>query len=382
VISTETVGKEDETMAGGGRGKKPSRSASAIVAGAERGQHLLKIAGYSRTKDVPTGSHIKSRSFRVGGHSWHVRYYPNGASSDWSDYISLMLQLDYHNVLQGVKAQFGFSLLDHGGKAVRTLPTSEVKTSTFTTDRGWGYLIIERNELEKSGHLKDDCFTIRCDLTVMTEIHTKDVDVATPRPPAAAVVVPPPELHRHLGGLLATGEAADVTFEVDGKTFPAHRLVLAARSPVFRAALSRLHLAAEHGAAPAAVVRIEDMEAQDFEAFLHYVYTDTMPEMNGNEAAAMLPDLVAAANRYKMERLRLLCEDELCEFVDARTVATMLTFAGEHHCHGLKEACLRFLEDPVNLKEVVKINGLGYLMSETCPSVLKDLIAKLVASTV
>jgi speckle-type POZ protein len=196
-------------MAGGGRGKKPSRSASAIVAGTESGQHLLKIAGYSRTKDVPTGSNIKSRSFRVGGHSWHIRYYPNGDRSDWSNYISLFLQLDY-NVLQGVKAQHGFSLLDHGGKPVRTLTTGEMKTFT---DSGWGFrAFIERNELEKSGHLKDDCFAIRCDLTVMTEIHTKDVDGATPRPAAAAVVVPPPELHRHLGGLLATGEATDVTF--------------------------------------------------------------------------------------------------------------------------------------------------------------------------
>ncbi|KAK3123361.1 hypothetical protein QOZ80_8AG0629340 [Eleusine coracana subsp. coracana] len=354
---------------------KPLQSASAIVAGTESGQHLLKIAGYSRTKDVvPTGSDIKSRSFRVGGHSWNIRYYPNGMNSAWSGYISIYLQLD-HNVPKGVRAQYTFDLLNHEGKPVPqyTLSSGEVK---IFRDHGWGsHGFIKRDELEKSGHVKDDCFTIRCQLTVMKEIQTKDMDVDSatplPHPPMpAVVVVPPPDLHHHLGSLLKTGEAADVTFEVEGKTFRAHRCVLAARSPVLLAELSSLQATA------VVVMRIEDMEAQDFEAFLHYVYTDTLPEMKkGNDAAAMLPDLVAAANRYKMERLRLVCEDKLCELVNARTAAAMLTFAGEHHCNGLKEACLQFLEDPGNLKEVLKANGLEQLS----PSVLKDLIAKLVA---
>ncbi|GJN16383.1 hypothetical protein PR202_gb03366 [Eleusine coracana subsp. coracana] len=337
---------------------KPLQSASAIVAGTESGQHLLKIAGYSRTKDVvPTGSDIKSRSFRVGGHSWHIRYYPNGFNSAWSGHISIYLQLD-HNVPKGVRAQYTFDLLDHEGKPVPqyTLSSGEVK---IFRDHGWGsHGFIKRDELEKSGHVRDDYFTIRCQFTVMK--------TATP----AVVVVPPPKLHHHLGSLLKTGEAADLTFEVEGKTFPAHRCVLAARSPVLLAELSRLQATA------VAVLRIEDMEAQDFEAFLHYVYTDTLPEMKkGTDAAAMLPDLLAAANRYKMERLRLVCQDKLCDLVNVRTAAAMLTFAGEHHCNGLKEACLQFLVDPGNLREVLKANGLEQLS----PSVLKDLIAKLVA---
>jgi speckle-type POZ protein len=110
------------------------------------------------------------------------------------------------------------------------------------------------------------------------------------------------------------------------------------------------------------------------------VYTDSLPpESKGSAAAAMLPDLVAAANRYQMERLRLVCEEKLREFVDVTTVAVILAFAVDHHCLGLKEACLRFLEDPENLREVVKTDGLEHL-SKSCPSVLKDMIAKLAAA--
>jgi hypothetical protein len=45
------------------------------------------------------------------------------------------------------------------------------------------------------------------------------------------------DLHRHLGGLLASGDGADVAFRVAGETFRAHRCVLAVRSPVFKAEL-------------------------------------------------------------------------------------------------------------------------------------------------
>lgn len=344
---------------------RPSRSASAIVAVTESGQHLLKIDGYSHTKDaVPTGSNIKSQPFRVGGYDWRILYYPNGANSSFSDYISLFLQLD-SNVPQGVRTQHTFSLLDREGRPVPYFTNSG--TRIFT---GWGTTaFIRRDELEKSPprHLQDDCLTIVCDVTVAKEIQTKSVDLLS-------VAVPPPDLHRHLGGLLETGEGADVAFEVGGRTFLAHRCVLAARSPVLRAELSDAGLTAAaaakgDSAAPAVVVRVvDDMEARDFEALLRYMYTDSLPDgmTEQGEAAAMLPDLVAAANRYQMERLRLLCEAKLCEFVNARTVAIILAFAREHHCHGLQEACMRFLNDPKNLRLAVRI--------------LEDLIAKLASS--
>ncbi|KXG24311.1 hypothetical protein SORBI_3007G024300 [Sorghum bicolor] len=390
---------------GGGRGERePSRSASAIVAAStESGQHLLKIDGYSGTKDVPTGSHIKSRSFRVGGHRWHICYYPNGCNSTCSDFISIFLKLDLddHNVNvahgHGVRARFTFSLLDYGEKKPVPHYTFSAEHTFRDDDRGFR-TFIRRDELEKSEHLKHDRFTIRFRRWTLAAKFPEHRVRGTGTwyavrhshklwnvGDAAVVVVPPPsDLHRHLGGLLATGDGADVTFMVDNRTFAAHRCVLMARSPVFHAELSLstcpTTTTTNDSGGAAVVVQIEDMEAQDFEAFLHYVYTDSLPpESKGSAAAAMLPDLVAAANRYQMERLRLVCEEKLCEFVDVTTVAVILAFAVDHHCLGLKEACLRFLEDPENLREVVKTDGLEHL-SKSCPSVLKDMIAKLAAA--
>lgn len=53
-------------------------------------------------------------------------------------------------------------------------------------------------------------------------------------PPLA---VPPSDMGSHFGCLLDSAEGSDVSFLVGGEAFPAHRAVLAARSPVFEAQL-------------------------------------------------------------------------------------------------------------------------------------------------
>ena len=48
-------------------------------------------------------------------------------------------------------------------------------------------------------------------------------------------LVPLSDMHRHLGGLLSSKLGAEVEFLVDREMFAAHRLVLRARLPVFKA---------------------------------------------------------------------------------------------------------------------------------------------------
>jgi speckle-type POZ protein len=64
----------------------------------------------------------------------------------------------------------------------------------------------------------------------------------------SSITVPPSNIVRHLGTLLDTADGKDVSFTIDGETFHAHRAVLAARSPVFKAEL--------HGAMAEATMRL------------------------------------------------------------------------------------------------------------------------------
>lgn len=64
----------------------------------------------------------------------------------------------------------------------------------------------------------------------------------------------------------------------------------------------------------------------------------------------MAQHLLAAADRYALERLKSLCEVKLCEDVAINTVATTLALAEQHHCFQLKAVCLKFTALPENLR--------------------------------
>jgi len=217
--------------------------------------------------------------------------------------------------------------------------------------------------ISNSAYLKDDCFAARFDIIVSKEFRAED----TPR----FVTVPPSDLHQHLGRLLSSGAEADVTFRVGGETIAAHRLVLAARSPVFTAELFGPMREERTTGRP---IQIDDMEPGVFGAMLHYIYTDSLPEMDKGDAAVMAQHVLVAADRYGLERLKLICEDRLCDFISTGTAAATLALAEQHGCRGLKEACFRFLRSPGNLKTIMGGDGFRHLTS-SCPSLLNELLA-------
>lgn len=356
-------------MAGGG---KPSWSASAIVATVASGYHILRIDGYSRTMETPTGESIASLPFSVGGRCWRIRYYPNGDKLENKEYISLYLNLHDRSV-EAEKAQLMFRFVGD----VAEQPLILGRLHTFEK-QGWGYAkFIKRKDLEESKHLVDDSFSIRCDVAV--RFNDVRVEKAPEAAAAAAMIsVQPSDLHQHLGSLLLTQKGADVVFDVAGETFAAHRCVLAARSPVFTAELFGAMKEGHTGG----VVRIEDMEPLVFKALLYFLYTDlleteTMKQgEDGDDEDVLCQHLLVAADKYNLERLKLLCEKKLCECIHVGTIATILALAEQHRCHALKKVCFHFLSSPANLRAVAATDGFEHL-SRSCPSVMEELVVML-----
>ena len=79
----------------------------------------------------------------------------------------------------------------------------------------------------------------------------------------------------------------------------------------------------------------------------------------------------------RREVLKLLCEEKVCKYIDVGTVATILTLAEQHHCEGLKKACLYFLNTPANLRTAMATDGFKHL-SRSCPTIMEELIAMLI----
>ncbi|XP_034570689.2 LOW QUALITY PROTEIN: BTB/POZ and MATH domain-containing protein 2 [Setaria viridis] len=328
-----------------------SSSASTIAAGATSGYHVLKIKGYSFIKSAfPNGKYIESRTFRVAGHTWAINYYPNGITSVAADYVPFYLRLCHPGAAADVRVKMVFTFIDEVEMQAPSYVRARTPRRFVANNTSWGYeKFIKRENLERSERFKGDCFTVRCDI----------------------IVAP------HFRALLQSGQGADVRFRVGSRTFPAHRCVLAARSLVFSAELygGMKESAADH------VVEVDDVEADVFRSLLHFIYTDSLPpEMEGqgevvedDASASMAQDLLVAADRYGMERLKVICEEKLCCRIDTKVAGTILVLAEQHHCRRLKEACFDFLD---TLDAVVATDGFQNL-AKSFPFVLFELIAKL-----
>jgi speckle-type POZ protein len=254
-----------------------------------------------------------------------------------ADFISLYLlrDVDDADVEEAVEVKFQFSFVDQVEyeKLMHIRPT---ETSSFPSKDPFG----GSSKFVRRDTLKGDCFTIRCDILVC---NTHDADGTLTK------------LHEHFDYLLQNKVGADVTFEVSGETFAAHRCVLAARSKVF---MSQLFGPMIEGTT-SSVIQIKDMEARVFAALLRFIYTDSFPEMDkdnnmeeeegqkveGQDDDVMwLEDLLVAADRYDLQRLKFLCEMQLSEHINVSSVTPTLALAEQHHCHRLKEACFKFIQ--------------------------------------
>ncbi|ERN12389.1 hypothetical protein AMTRI_Chr01g137280 [Amborella trichopoda] len=337
------------------------------------GSHHFNITGYSLSKGMGVGKYIPSDTFEVGGYLWAIYFYPDGKSlEDNSTYVSLFIALASEGT--DVRALFELTLFDQSGKNKHKVHSHfgrTLESGPYTLKyRGsmWGYKrFFKRTSLEASDYLKDDCLSVHCSVGVVRS-HTEGPKLYT-------IPVPPSNIGEHFGKLLESGQGADVSFEVDGEIFPTHKLVLAARSPVFRA-----QLMGPMKDQNTDCIKVTDIEAPVFKALLHFIYTDTLPDMqeltgltSKCATTLMAQHLLAAADRYGMERLRLLCEVKLCEDISINTVATTLALAEQHHCFQLKSVCLKFVALPTNLRAVMQTEGFEYL-KQSCPPVLTELL--------
>ncbi|KAK1684476.1 hypothetical protein QYE76_045324 [Lolium multiflorum] len=154
-------------------------SASAIVAKAASGSHVLKIDGYSRTTGFGAGNFITSRSFKVGGRRWCLRYYPDGCDCNCNGWISILLCLDPSETGK-VRALYKMSLLDQQGYPVASGSRESSRCRTFTgkgEPRGFCQFVTKAGLRDNRRYLKDDTFSVKCDITVVTGIVTEDVVV-------------------------------------------------------------------------------------------------------------------------------------------------------------------------------------------------------------
>ncbi|XP_044429844.1 BTB/POZ and MATH domain-containing protein 5-like [Triticum aestivum] len=330
-------------------GKLCTSTVSPIDSRAARGYHLLAVEGFSRNK-TPTGQYIRSRTFLVGGRRWYLNYYPNGCDYQWDGWVSVSIGLeddedddaDDDEQKQPVKVRLAICLIDQfqwqESVYIHECETEDFVLNSVICDKDF----IRRSTLERSSYLKDDSFIIRFDVSVLDVKADVNTEVGATTIVSRFIQVPPSDLAIHfrpcLKDLLMSKEGADVTFEVGGEAFAAHQCVLAARSMAFKSQL--------FGDTPGgATVKIDGIEAEVFKSMLTFIYTDTLPVPDWNKIQVWTPEgapkavqhvmwllqLLEAAERYDLHRLKLICQDELGTSIQLKTVADIIVGAERGH---------------------------------------------------
>ncbi|KAJ8675454.1 hypothetical protein QAD02_011240 [Eretmocerus hayati] len=133
--------------------------------------------------------------------------------------------------------------------------------------------------------------------------------------------------------LLNTGYLSDVTLVVGKREFPAHKLVLSTRSPVFRAMFGSNMLESVLNR-----VNIDDVSHDVMNKLLSYLYTDQVPFIFQS-----LKGLYAVAEKYQLDGLKLLCSEAIIENLNESNIIEYLILADFYGANELKGQILNFL---------------------------------------
>lgn len=121
---------------------------------------------------------------------------------------------------------------------------------------------FRRAALETSEFLKDDSLVLNCTVGV--------VRTRLECPKQFAITVPPSDIGQGLKAFLDSGAGCDIVFQVGDEQFKAHKLILAARSPVFKA-----QFFGQLGDSSVDKVVVKDVEPFIFKVMLLVFYAST-----------------------------------------------------------------------------------------------------------
>ncbi|EEB18622.1 Speckle-type POZ protein, putative [Pediculus humanus corporis] len=289
------------------------------------------------------GEVLKSSTFSAGANDklkWCLRVNPKGLDEESKDYLSLYLLLVSCNKSE-VRAKFKFSILN--AKREETKAMESQRAYRFVQGKDWGFKKFIRRDFlldEANGLLPDDKLTIFCEVSVVAD----SINISG-QSNAVQFKVPECRLSDDFGSLFDNQKFSDVTLSVCGREFQAHKAVLAARSMVFAAMFEHAMEESKHNR-----VEITDVDHEVLREMLRFIYTGMASNLE-----EMAGDLLAAADKYALERLKVMCEEALCTGLSTENAAETLILADLHTANQLKAQAIDFIN--THATEVMETSG-------------------------
>ncbi|XGW01890.1 hypothetical protein V3C99_014181 [Haemonchus contortus] len=155
-------------------------------------------------------------------------------------------------------------------------------------------------------------------------------------------------LSDNIGSLFLNPNFSDVMFVVDGEKFPAHKVLLAARSEYFRAMLYGGMKESDEGE-----IVLEETNVFAFRILLRYIYTAKLTLLEYKEEQVM--EILGLAHKYGFVELQNAIADYLKAILNNKNLCTIFNISQLYFLNDLTEYCLVFADQ--NASEVLTTQG-------------------------
>jgi speckle-type POZ protein len=289
---------------------------------------------------------IEKLAFLVDGGIWETL-----KSADFCNNFSLSLNLDTHSNVE-VKLNIQASYLTSPIKVEVTISNEKCKTTFQNWQKTTSILqntrfpvtvfTVSKKVLLEYGNFVKENVTIYCKIGVLKRNVLKGKATATEtylhKPP---IIDDRRQNYQGLIQILHQQEElfekmplSDVTFNINGRNFAAHKIILAMRSPVFSAMFTHATKEMLSGN-----VEVDDIDADVFQEVLRYLYTGLTRTTTMD---VMAPGLLAAAEKYLLDELKTRCETHLIRKMSAKNCLSLLTLTTHHPAEHLKKFAIEY----------------------------------------
>ncbi|XP_031231883.1 TD and POZ domain-containing protein 5-like [Mastomys coucha] len=296
--------------------------------------------------------------------AWCLVVHPNGVDEESKDYLSVHLGL-LSCPERPVWAKFQFWIINSQGEKSQSKKSTIVYSFQRNQYKGFKKFIL-RDFLfsDPLWFLPEDQLTLCCNVNIVGDFFSIPRQNVTP-----AIKDPRHTLADDLGELWENSLFTDCSLFVAGHEFRAHKAILAARSPVFRAMFQH-----EMKESLTNQVEIHDLDPQVFKELMGFIYTEKAPHLHSHSMAA---GVLTAADKYGLEGLMVMCEEALCRNLSVENAAHTLILADFHGTKQLKTQALDFIA--LHASEVSETSG-WKSMVKTHPRLLAEAFQSLASA--
>ena len=321
-----------------------------------------KIYNFSVT-NTKNGEYLESPHFSSTTNEnikCFIWLYPRGENKDEEDFLSIYLHILFQKFSK-IEGNFTFSILNKKGDKSHKGQGNNLFTQS---DNNWGFQkYVKRSDINKTC-LINDCLTIFCDITLgLNHVSSQNLaihnSVKTNEKPLL-------QLLSDYGLLFNNQEYSDIKIIISDKTLYAHKVILAAHSPVFLAMFN-----SDMKENNKNEIQIADIEFDAFQELLRFIYTGTIKKMD-----QLGYHLLRAADKYAIKGLLTKCELYFQSNLNLSNVIHIICLADNYNAANLKEIAINFF---IKNKKDIDTNNSEFL--KMLKQLTTEEIAKLVVTT-